>query len=143
MLKFIKWDDGLDFMSLNEGSEGVFEVLEEFFLSVNFFEELEVDFFGHFEGLSDLTEFNEFGAIVLVVHENLSGLVALAFELLEEVVLVFDVGGVFFERVLLSLVFFRLILRLIKGDSFGVNSLEIALKRRIGQINAGKVIDSG
>jgi hypothetical protein len=34
-------------------------------------------------------------------------------------------------------------LRLIKGDSFGVNFLEIALKRRIGQIDAGKVIDSG
>jgi hypothetical protein len=136
LLKFIKGDGGLDFMSLNEGSEGVFEVNNEFLLSVDFFEELEVDFFGHFEGLSYLTEFDEFGAIVLVVHEDLSGLVALAFELLEEVVLVFDVGGVFFKRVLLDLVFFRLILWLIKGDSFGVNFLEIALERRISQIYA-------
>ena len=100
LLKFIKGDGGLDFMSLNEGSEGVFEVNNEFLLSVDFFEELEVDFFGHFEGLSDLTEFDEFGAIVLVVHEDLSRFVALAFELLEEVVLILDVGGVFFERVL-------------------------------------------
>ncbi len=143
LLEFIKGDGGLDFMSLNEGSEGVFEVLDEFLLSIDLFKELEVDFFGHFEGLSDLTELNEFGAIVLVVDEDLSGLVALAFELLEEVVLVFDVGGVFFERDLLGLVFFRLIVWLIKGDSFGVNSLEIALKGRIGQIDAGKVIDSG
>jgi hypothetical protein len=94
--------------------------LDEFLLSVDFLKELEVDFFGHFEGLSDLTEFDKFAAIVLVVHENFGGFVALAFELLQEVVLVANVGRVFLEGVLLKLVLFRLILWLFKGDAFGM-----------------------
>lgn len=85
------------FLHLYKSSNNIFELIDDFLLAIDFLEELEVDLFGHFETLFDLTVIEHFGFIIGTTKKDFGGLITLFLKLFDELVLIFNIGAVLFE----------------------------------------------